>query len=68
MAKIKVIRINTVTQAIGLSRSSIYRLVDRGVFPKQFKIGVKAVGWIEADIELWIESRKGGIQTAVAVH
>lgn len=64
----KIIRIKTVTQAIGLSRSSVYRLVNLGVFPKPFKLGISAIGWDVADIDSWIEGRKTGIPVASVVH
>ena len=41
----------------GLSRTSIWRQVDRGTFPKPVKLGPRAVGWRASDIEEWLRNR-----------
>jgi len=35
----------------------IYRLESEGRFPRRIKLGVRAVGWIESEIEAWIRKR-----------
>jgi prophage regulatory protein len=54
-----VMRLTEVVRVIGLSRASIYRLVVAGEFPRQFKIGTSAVGWLREEIEAWIIERAG---------
>ena len=47
--KLPEVRIRT-----GKSRSSIYKGVNDGTFPKPIKLGgPRAVGWIEAEIEAY---------------
>jgi prophage regulatory protein len=41
----------------GLSRASIYDRMDRGIFPRQVKVGPKCVGWVETEIDQWIADR-----------
>lgn len=41
----------------GLSRSSIYLKMNAGDFPKSMKLGERAMGWLLADIQAWIDSR-----------
>ncbi len=41
----------------GLSRSGIYDLMKAGKFPRPVPLGEKAVGWIQSEIETWIEER-----------
>ena len=41
----------------GLSRSSIYALMDKGEFPRPRRIGKRAVAWVEQDIERWLAER-----------
>ena len=53
-----ILRIKDVTRITGLSRSTIYLLIDRGQFPKQVRLGARAVGWREADVLAWLESRE----------
>lgn len=54
----KIIRRPEVEARIGLSRSTIYSMMDKGEFPRPIKLGRKAVGWLESDINDWLESRK----------
>ena len=42
---------------IGLARSTIYRMIEAGTFPRPVKIGQRAVAWPESDIERWIAER-----------
>ena len=49
-----VLRLPAVKVRTGLSRSTIYLQVAGGKFPKPIKLGPRAVGWIEADIDEWL--------------
>ncbi|MDP4984430.1 helix-turn-helix transcriptional regulator, partial [Pseudoalteromonas tunicata] len=40
-----------------LSRSSIYKKIAEGSFPKPIKLGDRAVAWLEHDVLQWIENR-----------
>ena len=53
----RILRRQLVEAQTGLSRSKIYDLVAREQFPRQIKIGARAVGWVEADIEAWINAK-----------
>ena len=44
----------TVEEMLGLSRSTIYRMMQDGEFPRPVKIGRRAVGWSSEEIESWI--------------
>lgn len=46
------------TRIGGYSRVHVDRLEKAGKFPKRIQIGGNAVGWDEAEIEAWINSRK----------
>jgi prophage regulatory protein len=50
-------RLNAVKSMTGLSRSSIYLMMRAGTFPKNISLGARAVGWLEADIQAWIDFR-----------
>jgi prophage regulatory protein len=41
----------------GLSRSAIYDLMTRGVFPRTVKLGPKSVAWVDEEIRQWIADR-----------
>jgi prophage regulatory protein len=53
----RILRMREVSGLTGLSRSTIYRSVWQGSFPPPLKLGTRAVGWRESDVERWIEGR-----------
>ena len=53
----RIIRLPEVERRTGRGRSSIYRDVKAGLFPKPRKIGQRAIGWLESEIGAWIEAR-----------
>lgn len=53
----KIIRLSAVKEATGLGRSSIYKFMDEGTFPKSIQLTGKAVGWIDQEIEAWVQAR-----------
>ena len=46
-----------VEEITGLSRSSIYRLMTSGEFPRPVRVGPAAVRWRESEVMDWLESR-----------
>jgi len=53
----KILRLPEVRDTCGLSRSSIYLGMKLGTFPKTIRLGTRMVGWIQQDIDDWIESK-----------
>ena len=51
------IRRHAVEDQTGLSRSTIYMLMQNGQFPKPVRIGGRAVAWPEAEVEAWLNAR-----------
>ncbi|MBY0408301.1 MAG: AlpA family transcriptional regulator [Rickettsiales bacterium] len=56
-AKTRILRLENVKTRTGLSRSSIYALIKEKRFPGNISLGARSVGWVESEIESWIESR-----------
>jgi prophage regulatory protein len=52
-----ILRLPGVKQKTGQSRSTIYDKVQRGEFPAPVKIGERAVGWVEAEVDAWVKDR-----------
>ena len=46
-----------VEELTGLSRSTIYDLMAKGVFPRPVKLTRKAVAWPESQIVAWLAQR-----------
>jgi prophage regulatory protein len=53
----RLIRFKEVQHRVGLGRSTIYRWMAEGKFPKPVQLGSYAVAWAEDDIQVWIASR-----------
>ena len=54
----KILRLEQVMQVTGLKCSTIYLYSKQGKFPRQVKLGPKAVGWVASEVQDWIEARK----------
>lgn len=50
----RILRRPEVLERIGLSRSSLYLMMDEGRFPRPLRIGRRAVGWKASAIDAWI--------------
>ena len=57
MTNHKILRLPEVIKITGKARSTIYLDIKNGLFPSSIKLGVKSVGWIESDIQNWIDSK-----------
>jgi prophage regulatory protein len=54
----RVIRRPEVETLTGIPRSTLYAKIAMGDFPAPIKIGERAVGWLEAEVHAWLESRQ----------
>ena len=52
------LRIDDLTSALGLSKSTIYSLINTGDFPRQIRLSRRVVGWFAQEIEDWVETRR----------
>ena len=55
--KSRLLRAAEVVERVGLSRVTIWRREREGDFPRRVRLGGNSVGWLESDIEAWIETR-----------
>ena len=53
----KHLRRPAVEAATGLSRSTIYEMMDRGEFPRPIRVGRRAVAWPESAVLAWLAAR-----------
>ena len=54
MPPVRLIRLHEVKRRTGLSRSTIYRRMGEGGFPRPCHLGERIIAWVEADIDRWI--------------
>jgi prophage regulatory protein len=54
----KILREKEVFSITGLSRSTRWRLEKAGLFPPRRSLGNNSVGWLDSEINHWIEKLK----------
>lgn len=52
----RILRIKVVLQRTGLSRSTLYRKVREGSFPKQVALAPRCAGWHESAVDAWVKN------------
>jgi prophage regulatory protein len=54
---VSILRRPQVEKRVGLQRSAIYEGIARGTFPRPVRLGARAVGWVEEEIDDWLQAR-----------
>ena len=52
-----ILRLPAVKHSTGLSRSTIYLRVAEGTFPRPVSLGGRTVGWLENEVQEWLQRR-----------
>ena len=52
----RILRIKAVLERTGLSRSTMYRKMQHGTFPKNVQISTRCTGWYESVIDAWMRN------------
>jgi prophage regulatory protein len=52
-----ILRLPEVKARTGLSRSTIYERIKTNTFPLPIRIGERAIGFIDSEIDDWIQAR-----------
>ena len=63
----KLLRMDAVLRRIACSRSTLYRELESGHFPKPLRLGIRGVAWRASDLDRWIAGRAAESQ-ATAEH
>jgi prophage regulatory protein len=50
-------RLPEVLRRTGLKHTTINEMEARGKFPGRIKLSERAVGWVESEVEEWLEQR-----------
>ena len=53
----RILRLAVVIESTGLARSTIYKLIGEGAFPKPVPLVGRSVGWLESEVNDWIIGR-----------
>jgi prophage regulatory protein len=52
-APVEYMRLPKVIELVGLSQSTIYDMASNGRFPKQVRLGGRAVAWVKSEVLQW---------------
>ena len=52
----RILRLPAVLERTGLSRSTLYRKISQGTFPKQIALSIRCAGWRESAIAAWMRN------------
>lgn len=53
----QILKLLEVKNTVGLSGSSVYRLIQDGKFPPPIKLSERSSGWLKSEIEFWLQER-----------
>ena len=54
----RIIRPDELVDWLGISRTTVWRLQRKGEFPPPRQLSPNAVGWLESEVDEWLESRR----------
>ena len=61
-----ILRLPNVKASTGLSRSTIYLRISQGTFPRPVKLGGRAVGWVQTEVQEWLQQQIDASRRSVA--
>lgn len=50
----RILKLKEVLTRTGLGKTTLYMLISNGDFPQQIPLGLRAVGWLESEVDAWI--------------
>ncbi|TFW00651.1 AlpA family phage regulatory protein [Oxalobacteraceae bacterium OM1] len=64
----RILKLHEVEARVGLKKTFIYKAIQAGTFPRPISLGGTARGWVDAEIEKWIDERIAAADTALGKH
>ncbi|CAM4357413.1 helix-turn-helix transcriptional regulator [Vibrio agarivorans] len=53
----RLMRVKEIIRITGLSRSSLYKCISEGQFPKAVSLSERSVAWVEEEVQDWITAK-----------
>lgn len=50
---VELIKLPEVRRISGLGTTTIYKMANEGLFPRQIKLGCRSVAWVRQEVEKW---------------
>ena len=54
----RVLSQQAVLDRVPVSRTTLWRMERAGLFPRRIQVSTNRVGWLEADVDAWVEGKK----------
>jgi len=54
---VEILRLPQVEARTGYKKSVLYTKIDAGAFPRQVRLGARAVGWVASEVDAWLSAR-----------
>ena len=51
------LRLREVMELTGLRHTTIYKLIEENRFPRQVRVGDRAVAWVESEVDDFMDAR-----------
>lgn len=57
----RLLRLPALQERVPLAKSTIYQKMAEGSFPRPQKIGIRAIAWLESDVNKWLAEQNCGV-------
>ncbi len=57
MSDNRILRLAQVLERVGISKSTLYKMIAHGEFPRAIQLGQRSTGWLHEEVDVWLESR-----------
>lgn len=54
---LRILRLPALEIKVGRKKTGIYSMISQGLFPAPISLGLRAVGWVESEIDQWLQER-----------
>jgi prophage regulatory protein len=54
---VRILRLSEVQARVGLKHTALYDKINSGLFPRPLALGTNAIGFLESEVNAWIEAR-----------
>src|SRR5215468_1669096 len=54
----RVLSLQAVLDRVPVSRTTLWRMERAGLFPRRIQVSANRIGWLESDVDAWLDERK----------
>lgn len=53
---VSILRLEGVCSRVGIGKAEVYRRINAGTFPRSVRLGTRAVGWVESEVDAYLRA------------